>query len=107
MLRRDFLMLTAALVAGSVIGAPAARADGLSSCTENPDKLNAEAQKTIELIKEKVALGPYETSETVLQFVNKSLSGVTTQTSCADIMAYHATGRIDATINAPQGPGLN
>jgi hypothetical protein len=100
------LIATATVIAMG-LGAPAARADGLSSCTENPDKLNAEAQKTIELIKEKVPLGCYETSETVLQFVNKSLSGFTTQTSCADIMAYHATGRIDGTINAPQGPGLN
>jgi hypothetical protein len=62
--------VTAACAAllGSLIVAAPAYADGLSSCKEDPDTLQAEARKTIEIISEKVPLGPYETAGTVLQF---------------------------------------
>jgi hypothetical protein len=46
---------------------------------------------------------PYESASTVLQFVNKSLSGVDTKMDCAQIMAVYANGRINGIINEPQG----
>jgi hypothetical protein len=45
--------------------APSAHADGLADCTESHDQLNAMAQKTIEMISEKVPLGPHENAGTV------------------------------------------
>jgi hypothetical protein len=96
-----------ALTASSFIYPLLAHAGGLSSCKEDPGTLNAEAKKTIEIISEKVPLGQYETLSTVLQFVNKSLNGVDIKTECSEIMAYYADGRMDGSINAPEGPGLN
>lgn len=90
----------------ALVPAPTAHADGLSSCTEDPTTLRAESQKTIEIIGEKIPLGPFEGASTVPQFGNKSLSGVNVQMECSQIMAYYANGRIDGTINAPDGPGL-
>jgi hypothetical protein len=81
-------MTTAALVLAAAIGilsAPSARADGIADCTESHDKLQAEAAKAIDMIGEKVPLGPYETASTVLPFVNASLKGVDTPMPCADI----------------------
>jgi hypothetical protein len=102
-----FLAATVACLALMLCPVPPAHADGLSSCKEDPDTLNAEAKKTIEIISEKVPLGQYETPSTVLQFVNKSLNGVDIKMQCSEIMAYYADGRMDGSINAPNGPGLS
>jgi hypothetical protein len=87
-----FLAATVACPTVMLCSVPLAHADGLSSCKEDPDTLNAEAKKTIEIISEKVPLGQYETPSTVLQFVNKSLNGVGIKMQCSEIMAYYADG---------------
>jgi hypothetical protein len=89
-----------------LLTAPLAHADGIAECKESPDQLNAMAERTIEMIRDKVPLGPYENAGTVLQFVNSSMSGIDFQMPCADIMAIYATQRINGQITAPTGPGL-
>jgi hypothetical protein len=101
------LAATVACLTVMLCPVPLAHADGLSWCKEDPDTLNGEAKKTIEIISEKVPLGQYETPSTVLQFVNKSLDGVGIKMQCSQIMAYYADGRMNGSINAPNGPGLS
>jgi hypothetical protein len=101
-------LLFAAVGAVAVALSPSAHADGLSNCTEDSSKLQAEAQASIDILKrDGTMLGPYETAGTVLQFVNKSMDGVGFQMSCAQVMAMYVTGRENGSFNAPRGPGLS
>jgi hypothetical protein len=87
--------------------APIAHADGISECKEPPEKLRAMAQKTIDMMVDHgVTLGTYEDANTVLQYVNGSLSGVDIQMPCADLMAIYAMQRENGTMRAPIGHGL-
>jgi hypothetical protein len=96
--------LTVLASCGSV---PIAHADGISECKESPDKLRAMAQTTIDMMVDHgVTLGTYEDANTVLQYVNASLSGVDTQMPCADIMAIYEMQRENGTMRAPIGHGL-
>jgi hypothetical protein len=105
-MRKIIGAMTGAMVAAVALPGPAS-ADGLASCTESPDKLHAMAQQAIDDVGAKVPLGPYEDANTVLLFVQKSLTGVgDVHTPCADVMAYYVIGRQNGTINAPLGPGL-
>lgn len=80
---------------------PVANADGLSMCTEDHATLESHAHQTISAIAARVPLGPNENSGTVLQFVQKALSGTNGPMSCTQIMDLYATGRIDGTFKAP------
>jgi hypothetical protein len=105
---RLFAAAAASLVlAAALVVAPSAVADGLASCREDPVALGFEANQALLLIAVKTTISQYETPSTVLQYVDKTLSGVgpDVKTPCAPIMAAYVTGRLNGTINAPTGPG--
>jgi hypothetical protein len=100
-----------AAVAAAVVAfapAPVAHAyNGLSYCTEDTDTLVRKAEAAIRLVAQSVPLGPYESSSTVLQFINKSYDGNGEPIDCGPIMTTYAVQRIKGTIAAPRGPGLS
>ena len=66
----------------------------------DPATLHARAEKTLDLIKEKVPLGFNESVVTVLHFVKGSVpEGM--QQPCAQIMGIYAEERQTGAINAP------
>lgn len=100
------LLLGVAIVIGVPVGV--ASADGLSHCIENQGRLKAEAETTIELIRDKTTLGPYEGPSTVLEYVDRALDGAGIErANCAELMVIYEMGRVNGTIRAPEGPGLN